>query len=151
MNNILSESQIITPQLQAIKPYSYPIFVKISVIIFLIFFLFFIKDLPYCFSINKKMKYAYSALQKGDYFDAYVKYTELSSIFPNNKKLKIRIIQALFASPQKENHIMALNHLQSITLNKTEWKNLQQYIPQQYASMFEFKSIFTPEYRTVKL
>lgn len=142
MDNIplQSESQpetIITPQLHAITPHSYPIFIKILGATSLIFFLFCIKNLPYYFEINTKMQSAYRALQKKDYFDAYVKYSELSSLFPKNKKLKICIAYALFTSPQEENHIMALNHLKSIDLDTAQWEDLQKYMPQQYISMFE--------------
>jgi hypothetical protein len=130
MHLVMNENQ------EALAPHTYPIWIKLSGIACIIFLCICATDIPYHLELNQDVKSAYAALQNGDSYDAYVQYARLSERFPKSKRFKIRTAESLFISPLEEDHYLALNRLESISLEKDEWNDLLKYMPEEYITAF---------------
>lgn len=125
------------PQYDSLTPHAYPALLRIGFIICCLLFFLCLFSFPYYFELNEKIKAAQSALQNEDYFSASVQFEKLSKELPDNKCMKLRFAHSLFKSEYTENHVIALDTLAAMTLDKHEWKELLNYMPIEYAQCFK--------------
>jgi hypothetical protein len=142
-STILSESnsEVISAQTNPysdyIKPHSYPLWIKFSFIICCILFLICLFDFPYYFKLNKKIQRAHKTFKEQNYPYASIYFEKLSKKLPNNKYIKRYLAQSLFKSDEIDDHMIALNYLATVQLNKHEWQELLNYMPVEYVAYFQ--------------
>ncbi len=124
-------------QFEPIKPHSYPLIIKIGLTFCCIIFCIFLMDLPYHFKINTIIKKAEKYFQTKKYQKAIIHFASVLDKLPNNKRIKIRLAQSLFATDSQHNHDMALCYLEDITLKNEQWNEMLSYMPKEYIEHFE--------------
>lgn len=124
-------------QYSSLMPHTYPALLRIGFIICCLLFFLCLFSFPYYFELNKKIKAAQNALQNEEYFSASLQFKKLSKELPDNKCMKLRFAHSLFKSEYMGNHIIALDTLTAMTLDKHEWKELLNYMPIEYAQYFQ--------------
>lgn len=124
---------------ETLTPHSYPLWIQVSSATCFLFLMIGLTDLPYYFKINNMMKNADKAFRQRNFHDASLQFEFLVLLLPSNKYVHIRAAESFFKSSLDEDHLLALSLLKSISLKKNEWKELLEYMPEQYIAMFEDK------------
>lgn len=120
-----------------ITPHLYPLWIKIGFSICCILFLICLFDFPYYLKLNKKMQKARQAFNDKNYPDAGIYFKKLLKRLPTNKYVKLHLAESLFQSDEIEGHMLALNVLSEIELEKREWQVLLTYMPPAYVEYFK--------------
>lgn len=125
----------------ALTPHTYPLWIKISFMLCCIILLVSLSGFPSYFVLNNKIKEARKAFNNKRYIEAASYYTELIKEMPNNKYIKLDLIQCLFHSQYIDDHMTAFDYLARIRdINKREWQKLLDCMPIQYAGYFQVQN-----------
>jgi hypothetical protein len=130
----LSGNEIQNP----IKPHSYPIVLKITMVMLfaglLYFCMFFF---PKYYELYSRFRLAEQNFIWGNYVEAIKGYKSVLGGIKNSKTARIRTVQAHFALNQNEK---ALKVLSNVELSTKDWLMLKKYMPEGFEVYFKRKT-----------
>lgn len=102
------------------KPFLYPTWIHLSVILLLSSILIFLFEIPYYIELSKSIRNAERAFFNYEYKQALCLYSKILLKHPNCKRALIRVIQSNLSLNTKEANKMALNYLKNVYLTKPQ-------------------------------
>lgn len=133
--------QIIDTTRQPLKPHKYPILIVIAALGILglfLYSLFFV--IPQYRQAYQQLTIGKEAYVKQDWSQATEALWKVVALVPSSENGKVELAKALFANGIEGDDLDALVLLEDISLNPTEWRELQRVMPDSYEQLFNTKT-----------
>lgn len=121
---------------QRLKPYRYPIWVILCATAVIGVGGYASISLPAYLTTARIFAQAKTLERQGNHTASEPLFRQVLARSPNSRSARLALAKALFADGGDVNGIEAMRLLEGIKLSKSEWEELQPYMPEKYRQLF---------------
>lgn len=119
-----------------LRPFEYPWWVLFFVSAILLSAFSSIVHVPTYLKAAIQLKHAEEAADQKQFPDAITAYENVLELTPSSKRAKLGVAYSLFARGQDDDHYIAMDYLEGLTIAKHDWEKLTSVMPAAYQDFF---------------